>query len=105
MKLIKIFGGLVLVLLVLFFLMRNTDLVSVDLVFREYKDVQVAVVMLGAISIGMIIGYAVAVTNILSTKASLRGLKTKNKILSDELNDLRNVAIDEDIYESEDGEV
>jgi len=105
MKLIKIFGGLVLVLLVLFFLMRNTNLVSVDLVFREYKDVQVAVVMLGAISIGMIIGYAVAVTNILSTKASLRGLKTKNKILSDELNDLRNVAIDEDIYESEDGEV
>tara|TARA_B110000438_G_scaffold43714_1_gene43611 strand:+ start:84 stop:401 length:318 start_codon:yes stop_codon:yes gene_type:complete len=105
MKLIKIFGGLVLVLLVLFFLMRNTDLVSVDLVFREYKDVQVAVVMLGAISIGMIIGYAVAVTNILSTKASLRGLKTKNKILSDELNDLRNVAIDEGIYESEDGEV
>jgi len=105
MKLIKIFGGLVLVLLVLFFLMRNTDLVSVDLVFREYKDVQVAVVMLGAISIGMIIGYAVAVTNILSTKASLRGLKTKNKTLSDELNDLRNVAIDEGIYESEDGEV
>ena len=105
MKLIKIFGGLVLVLLVLFFLMRNTDLVSVDLVFKEYKDVQVAVVMLGAISIGMIIGYAVAVTNILSTKASLRGLKAKNKILSDELNDLRNVAIDEGIYESEDGEV
>ena len=37
MKLIKIFGGLVLVLLVLFFLMRNTDLVSVDLVFKEYN--------------------------------------------------------------------
>ena len=55
MKLIKIFGGLVLVLLVLFFLMRNTDLVSVDLVFKEYKDVQVAVVMLGAISVGMIL--------------------------------------------------
>ena len=104
MKLIKIFGGLVLVLLVLFFLMRNTDLVSVDLVFKKYKDVQVAVVMLGAISVGMIIGYGVAVTNILSNKASLRSLKAKNKTLSDELNDLRNVAIDEGIYESEDGE-
>ena len=55
MKLIKIFGGLVLVLLVLFFLMRNTDLVSVDLVFKKYKDVQLAVVMLGAISVGMIL--------------------------------------------------
>ena len=105
MKLIKIFGGLVLVLLVLFFLMRNTDLVSVDLVFKEYKDVQVAVVMLGAISVGMIIGYCVAVTNILSSKASLRSLKAKNKTLSDELNDLRNVAIDEGIHETEDGEV
>jgi len=105
MKLIKIFGGLVLVLLVLFFLMRNTDLVSVDLVFKEYKDVQVAVVMLGAISVGMMIGYGVAVTNILSSKANLRNLKAKNKTLSDELNDLRNVAIDEGIYETEDGEV
>jgi uncharacterized integral membrane protein len=104
MKLVKIFGGLVLVLLVLFFLMRNTDLVTVDLVFKEYPNVQVAVVMLGAISVGMIIGYGVSVTNILSSKASLRSLKAKNKTLSDELNDLRNVAIDEGIYETEDGE-
>ena len=104
MKLVKIFGGLVLVLLVLFFLMRNTDLVTVDLVFKEYPNVQVAVVMLGAISVGMIIGYGVAVTNILSSKASLRSLKAKNKTLSDELNNLRNVAIDEGIYETEDGE-
>jgi len=104
MKLVKIFGGLVLVLLVLFFLMRNTDLVTVDLVFKVYPNVQVAVVMLGAISVGMIIGYGVAVTNILSSKASLRSLKAKNKTLSDELNDLRNVAIDEGIYETEDGE-
>ena len=104
MKLIKIFGSLVLVLLVLFFLMRNTDLVSVDLVFKKYKDVQVALIMLGAISVGLIIGYGVAVTNILSSKASLRSLKAKNKTLSDELNDLRNVAIDEGIYDTEDGE-
>ena len=104
MKLVKIFGGLVLVLLALFFFMRNTDLVTVDLVFKEYPNVQVAVVMLGAISVGIIIGYGVAVTNILSSKASLRSLKAKNKTLSDELNDLRNVAIDEGIYETEDGE-
>ena len=104
MKLVKIFGGLVLVLLALFFFMRNTDLVTVDLVFKEYPNVQVAVIMLGAISVGMIIGYGVAVTNILSSKASLRSLKAKNKTLSDELNDLRNVAIDEGIYETEDGE-
>ena len=103
MKLVKIFGGLAIMILVLFFLMRNTKMVSVDLVFAQYESVQVAVVMLGALAIGMMIGYGVAVTNILSGKAESRSLRTKNKRLSDELNDLRNVAIDEGIYDSEDG--
>ena len=48
MKLVKIFGGLAIMILVLFFLMRNTKMVSVDLVFAQYESVQVAVVMLGA---------------------------------------------------------
>jgi hypothetical protein len=78
-------------------------MVSVDLVFAQYENVQVAVVMLGALALGMIIGYGVAVTNILSGKSELRSLRTKNRRLSDELNDLRNVAIDEGIYDSEDG--
>ena len=103
MKLIKIFGGLFMMILVLFFLMQNTNTVSVDLVFAEYERVQVAVIMLGAMAVGMIIGYGVAVTNILSGKSEIRSLKAKNKQLSDELNDLRNVAIDEGIYDSEDG--
>ncbi len=90
-------------ILVLFFLMQNTNMVSVDLVFAQYENVQVAVVMLGALALGMMIGYGVAVTNILSGKSELRSLRTKNKRLSDELNDLRNVAIDEGIYDSEDG--
>ena len=105
MKLVKIFGGLVLMILILFFLMRNTNPVYVDLVFAQYDNVQVAVVMLGSLAVGMIIGYGVAVTNILSGKAEMRSLKTANKRLSDELNDLRNVAIDEGIYDTEEGDV
>ena len=104
MKLVKIFGGLVLMILILFFLMRNTNPVYVDLVFAQYDNVQVAVVMLGALAVGMIIGYGVAVTNILSGKAEMRSLKTANKRLSDELNDLRIVAIDEGIYDTEEGD-
>lgn len=103
MKLVKIFGGLIVIILVLFFLMRNTNTVSIDLVFAEYENVQVAMVMLGALAFGVIIGYGVAVTSILSGKSELRSLRIKNKRLSDELNDLRNVAIDEGIYENEDG--
>jgi len=105
MKLVKIFGGLVFMILILFFLMRNTNPVYVDLVFAQYDNVQVAVVMLGSLAVGMIIGYGVAVTNILSGKAEMRSLKTANKRISDELNDLRNVAIDEGIYDTEEGNV
>ena len=105
MKLVKIFGGLVFMILILFFLMRNTNPVYVDLVFAQYDNVQVAIVMLGSLAVGMIIGYGVAVTNILSGKAEMRSLKIANKRLSDELNDLRNVAIDEGIYDTEEGDV
>ena len=102
MKLVKIFSGLIIMILVLYFLMQNTSLVSVDLIFVEYDNVQVAVVMLGALGVGTIIGYGAAITNIFSSKSEIRTLKNKNRHLSDELNDLRNAAIDEEIYDSED---
>ncbi|MEA1882127.1 MAG: LapA family protein [Candidatus Marinimicrobia bacterium] len=105
MKLVKIFAGLVVLILVLSFLLKNTNEVSVNLIFTQYDNVQVAFVMLGALTAGILIGYGVAVTNILSGKSEIRSLKTKNRRLSDELNDLRNVAIDEGIYETEDGDV
>ena len=54
MKLVKIFSGLIIMILVLYFLMQNTSLVSVDLIFVEYDNVQVAVVMLGALAVGTI---------------------------------------------------
>ena len=104
MKLVKIFAGLVVLILVLVFLIQNTKVVSVNLVFAQYENVQVAMIMLGALSVGILIGYGVAVTNILSSKTEIRSLKTKNRRLSDELNDLRNVAIDEGIYDTDEGE-
>ena len=104
MKLVKIFAGLVILILILAFLTQNTNIVTVDLIFVEPKNVKVANVMLVAISVGILIGFGVALTNILSNKSEIRSLKTKNRKLSDELNDLRNVAIDEGIYDTEDGE-
>ena len=104
MKLVKIFAGLVILILILAFLTQNTNIVTVDLIFVEPKNVKVANVMLGAISVGILIGFGVALTNIISNKSEIRSLKTKNRKLSDELNDLRNVAIEEGIYDTEDGE-
>lgn len=104
MKLTKIFGGLAVLVLILIFLLQNTAEVSLDLIFKQYERVSVAFIMVGALSIGILIGYGVAVTHILSSKSEVRSLKNKNRHISDELNDLRNVAIDEGIYDTEDGD-
>ena len=104
MKLVKIFAALVLVIIVLYFLLQNTNSVDVDLVFYQHKAVPVSVVMLGALSVGMIIGYGVALMMILAGKSEIRSLNNKNRHLSDELNELRNASIDEDIYDSTSGD-
>lgn len=104
MKLVKIFSALVLVIIILYFLLQNTNPVDVDLVFYQKEAIPVSVVMLGALGVGMIIGYGVALMMILSGKSEIRSLKNKNRNLSDELNELRNASIDEDIYDSESGD-
>ncbi len=104
MKLIKIFIAFALLILVLLFLLQNTEVVNIDLIFSKFENVKVAFIMVGALSVGFLIGYGVAVANILTNKADIRSLRTKNRKLSDELNDLRNVAIDEGIYDLDDGE-
>jgi uncharacterized integral membrane protein len=104
MKLVKIFLILVSIVLALLFLMQNTDNVNINLIFVQYEDVKVALVIIGALSVGLFIGFSTAVANILSGKSELRSLRTKNRRLSDELNDLRNVAIDEGIYDLDDGD-
>ena len=104
MKLVKIFLILVSIVLALLFLMQNTDNVNINLIFVQYEDVKVAFVMIGALSVGLFVGFSIAVANILSCKSEIRSLRTKNRSLSDELNDLRNVAIDEGIYDLDDGD-
>ena len=103
MKLVKIFVALVLVIIILYFLLQNNNPVDVDLVFYQKEDVAVSVVMLGALGIGMLIGYGVALMMILAGKSELRSLKNKNQQLVEELNDLRNASIDEGIYEDQNG--
>lgn len=105
MKLVKIFAALVVLLLLLWFLLKNNEKTAVNLIFEQFNEVTVSMVMLGSLAVGILIGYGVGVTSILSAKADIRSLRTKNRRLSDELNDLRNVAIDEGIYDSEDEDV
>jgi uncharacterized integral membrane protein len=101
MKLIKTFILIVLVLFVVYFLTQNNARVYVNLVFTEFNDASVSMVIFGSLTIGILLGYLIAVFSILTTKAELRSMQNKNKRLSDELNDLRNVAIDEGIYDDD----
>ena len=105
MKLVKIFAALVLVIIILYFLLQNNNPVNVDLVFYQKENVPISVVMLGALGVGMLIGYAVALMLILAGKSEIRSLKNKNQQLAEELNELRNANIDEGIYEDEVGDV
>ena len=101
MKLIKTFVLIVLVLFVVYFLTQNNARVYVNLVFTEFNDASVSMVIFGSLTIGILLGYLIAVFSILTAKAELRSMQNKNKRLSDELNDLRNVAIDEGIYDDD----
>ena len=102
MKLIKTFVLIVLVFFVVYFLTQNNARVYVNLVFTEFSDASVSMVIFGSLTIGILLGYLIAVFSILTAKAELRSMQNKNKRLSDELNDLRNVAIDEGIYDDGD---
>ncbi|MFL2983134.1 MAG: lipopolysaccharide assembly LapA domain-containing protein [Candidatus Neomarinimicrobiota bacterium] len=104
MKLIKTFLLIVLVLSFVLFLMQNNAKVYVDLIFISFNNASVAMVIFGSLATGILLGYLFAIFSILSAKAELRSMQNKNKRIADELNDLRNVAIDEGIYENDGGE-
>ena len=85
-------------------LMKNTDPVTVDLLARKFENVPVAFVILVTVGVGIFIGYALALSVIMTSKAETRLLRNENKKLSDEINSLRNIAVDEGIYEVDDEE-
>ena len=98
MKLAKIFASMLLVLGLVYFLTQNAgenSKVFVDLIFKQYENAPVSMIILGALTIGILIGYLAAVFSVLSGKSEIRSLQNKNRSLTEELNDLRNVAVDE----------
>ena len=101
MKLIKILFVLIIIFSLLLILVENTDPVSVNLIFHTFEGTKVAVLILISVAIGVLIGYGLTVVTLISAKSELRSIKQKNQSITNELNDLRNVAIDQDIYDTE----
>lgn len=100
MHLIKIFLLILFNLVVIIFMTQNSN-EKVDIFFLNYSlsDTYLNVVLLFNLLFGVAAGFLASVFIIISNKSSIKSLQNKNKILSDELNDLRNVAIDEGVYE------
>ena len=101
MKLIKMFILIIVLLALVFFLMRNDDRATVNLLFQQYTDITIASVMLVSLGVGLIIGFLMATTSIISAKNTSRVLRSKNKKLVEELTLLRNVTIEEDLTPTE----
>ena len=80
--------------------MNNAN-VDIDLLFKKFNQVSISMVIFGALSLGVLFGYIIAVFSILSTRAQNRNLQNKIKSLTGELNDLRNVAVNETVYEDD----
>ena len=101
MKLLKTFFLIIIILFLIYFLSMNNAYVDIDLLFKKFNQVSISMVIFGALSLGVICGYILAVFSILSTRAENRNLQNRIKSLTDELNDLRNVAVNETVYEDD----
>ena len=79
---------------------------KIDIFFFNYSlnDAFLNVVLLFNLLFGVAAGFLSAVFIIISNKSQIKSLQNKNRILTDELNDLRNVAIDKGIYDNVEGE-
>ena len=105
MHLFKVFLLILFNLIIIIFMTQNS-VERVDIHFINYsiEEFYLNVILLFTLLFGVIAGFLTSAFVIFSNKNQIKSLQNKNKILSEELNDLRNVAIDEGIYDSDDGE-
>ncbi len=101
MHLIKIFLLIVFNLIIIVFMTQNSN-EKVDIFFFNYSlsDAYLNVILLFNLLFGVAAGFLASVFIIISNKSQIKSLHNKNQVLTDELNDLRNIAIDEGIYDT-----
>tara|TARA_Y100000768_G_scaffold375841_1_gene347117 strand:+ start:535 stop:900 length:366 start_codon:yes stop_codon:yes gene_type:complete len=110
MKLIKYIINLIILTVSLVFLKQLSDLNVIDdknLLIKipfldngsgqEYQEFEVWVVVLGILTVGVLLGFLIALFQILAQKGELMSTRSKLKRLQVEIDNLRNESIDEDI--------
>ena len=99
MGLLKIFLTIVLMAVLLWFLALNVDqtIQELQIFTTTLYDVNLVHILLASFLIGIFVGFLIPVFQVLNSRAEVRRIERENKKLKSELNDLRNVAIDEDL--------
>ncbi len=105
MHLIKIFLLIIFNLIIIVFMTQNSN-EKVDIYFLNYSlsNAYLNVVLLFNLLFGVMAGFLASVFIIISKNSKIKSLYNKNETLSSELNDLRNVAIDEGVYVNDEEE-
>ena len=102
MHLFKIFLLILFNLIIIVFMTQNSvDRVDIHFFNYSIESSYLNVVILFTLLFGVIAGFLTSVFVIFSHKTQIKSLQNKNRILTDELNDHRNLYNDD---ESEDGE-
>lgn len=103
MRLLKILLGLLIVLALAFFLSKNSgQYVTIWLIpGRELPDINLAHVLVVTLALGILLGFAIGLLQIVTQQAEVRQQNRLLKKLRTELNNLRHSALSEDIFESE----
>ena len=102
MHLFKIFLLILFNLIIIVFMTQNSvERVDIHFFNHSIENSYLNVVILFTLLFGVIAGFLTSVFVIFSHKTQIKSLQNKNRILTDELNDHRNLYNDD---ESEDGE-
>ncbi len=112
MTLIKYIINLIVLTGTLFFLKKLSDInetidgqtlmikipfLSNQVTGESFQEFPVWIIVLGMLTIGVLLGFFIALFQILSQKGELVSMRSKIKRLQVEINNLRNESIDEDI--------
>ncbi len=103
MRLLKILVGLLIVLALAFFLSKNSNQdVTIWLVpGTELPDTNLAHVLVITLAMGIVLGFAIGLIQIITQHAEVRQQSRQLKKLRTELNNLRHSALSEEFFESE----
>jgi uncharacterized membrane protein YciS (DUF1049 family) len=96
MKIIENLLKILLVLLLLFVLIQNSDQrVNLQIFTLFYSQINLAIVLLITLGLGAVLGAILLSFSIIQARSELRIAQKKNKQLTRELENLRNISIDE----------